>query len=71
MVVPGLMKFLRIIKFGKNRGVNMKQCKDYEDAFYYDCLNCDEDCKYRKEYSFLNPIMIYLIIFIAIILLLL
>ncbi len=49
----------------------MKQCKDYEDAFYYDCLNCDEDCKYRKEYSFLNPIMIYLIIFIAIILLLL
>ena len=49
----------------------MKKCEKYEDALYYDCIECDEDCKFRKEHSSFDFFVIYLIFIIAIILLLL
>ena len=43
----------------------MKQCNNYEDALYFDCLNCDEECEYRKQ-----PVgkffLLYLVVIICI-----
>lgn len=43
----------------------MKQCNNYEDAFFSDCHACDENCVYRKHVHFLIPAMLLGVVIIV------